>query len=235
MSTLWKIEPSMLEKAGDQLILNVPETYDRIECSAIDDIRSELTAVNAPSVIELEPYTFFNCEKLTYVELGTDVSCIPEGTFLNCSSLNEVYIDGVDMRIEDSAFSGCEKLSTFYFENVVFVGDSAFADSGLEEDFDSASIEHIGANAFRNTKLKVVRINQNVSYIGENAFADNKDLSYISLRGGDEDGNALVVESGAFANCAADAKISKPSLNPQVVIATDAFDASDSLEGGFEL
>ena len=228
--TLWTFDESMVvrDKNGDVTLI-VPKEYDRIECAAIDPIRDCLVSVYAPSVIDVEPFTFENCVKLESVVLGQEIETIPESAFASCKNLKEIDFSGYCITIGDAAFANCEKLETFNFDNVVYVGDSGFLSSGLKGTIGHNSIEYFGAHAFQNTGVEHVVIDENATFVGVGAFSDNDHLESVLI----DPASVLEIESEAFANCKKLKNVSYDKRNPNIYIAYDAFDDASVYEDNY--
>ncbi len=137
--------------------------------------RTDLSAIDLPSVTEVGERAFYQCDKLESVSLPK-VTVLTTAVFYGCSSLVPVDL-GKLTQIADSAFEGCSSLSSFTL-------------------FDSLS--EIGARAFYGcTSLESLRVPSSVASIGEYAFCGASSLSEITFRGSDP----LILPVGVFENC----------------------------------
>lgn len=71
----------------------------------------ETTAYEMPSTVtRIDPYAFWGCEKLAYVQLSAGLTEIPAYSFFGCTGLQAVSVPYSVKRIEAKAFSGCRNL-----------------------------------------------------------------------------------------------------------------------------
>lgn len=118
-------------------------------------LNSFVTATNLESVSFPDTVTelwdgFWNCEKLSYVKLPTNIKEIKSSTFHDCISLKEINIpDGV-VKIGDSAFGGCTSLQKVTLpKSVKKIGSWAFFGCTALETMDLPdNLESIGDSAF---------------------------------------------------------------------------------------
>ncbi len=115
---------------------------------------NNLTTVTiADSVTKMEHLAFYNCGKLTDVQLGNGLQNIGIRAFELCTSLQEITITQSVTKIEDSAFYMCNSLTDVTLpDNLQEIGSIAFRDcTVLEEISLPDSITFIGVQAFYNT------------------------------------------------------------------------------------
>ncbi len=71
----------------------------------------ETTVYEMPSTVtRIDPYAFWGCEKLAYVQLSAGLTEIPAYSFYGCTGLQAVSVPYSVKRIEAKAFSGCRNL-----------------------------------------------------------------------------------------------------------------------------
>ncbi len=92
----------------------------------------KLTTVNIPnSVNYIGNNAFWNCSSLTTINIPNDISYIGDNAFWNCSSLTNVIIPNIpnrDITIGDNAFSCCKNLTNIFIpNNVTYIGNNAFS------------------------------------------------------------------------------------------------------------
>ena len=116
---------------------------------------------------------FAGNKSLTTVNIGSDVSIIPDGAFEGCSKLWTVTIGALVKTIGNRAFANCHELRELTFGGSV--------------------LTTIGKEAFTGChKIKTIKVPSSVTSIGENAFMYVKNVEY----GGGAEGepwNALTV------------------------------------------
>ena len=162
----------------------------RDDGSCLIKLRKECTSIPEEA--------FRNCDWLTHVCLGQNITIIKKEAFALCDKLIEAYSEGNFMEgIEDYAFRDCPNLSRVVF-TPRFIGVSAF--SGCNSLVDvriGYEITEINDRTFFScTSLTSITIPEAVISIGEMAFHNCKTLSQIILsRNLEEIGRA------AFQNC----------------------------------
>lgn len=113
--------------------LALPEGVETIgeeafcSCAALEGITLPST------LLVLGDNVFFDCESLVKVSIPASVEAIPFGLFTNCTALEEVELaEGLSV-IEKESFWACESLKSLVLPNsLIFIGDRAFYNSGLE-------------------------------------------------------------------------------------------------------
>lgn len=133
------------------------------------------------SVLDILPYTFYNCQKLTHISFSNNIINIADGAFYNCDGLKDINFTNNIKTIGDMAFFDCDYIDELIIpDSVEAIGDYAFANGNWEPDFPSSSlkkvfignsVKSIGAYAFDNcNELFDVTFGNNVEIIGESAF-----------------------------------------------------------------
>lgn len=128
------------------------------------------------TVTEVDARAFFDCKKLTSIELPSTVTAIGSNAFINCTALKSVKFPEKLVKIENAAFLGCSSLESAELPTtLVSLGTAAF--SGC------SSLQHVDFPPY-------------LSVIGSNAFFDCAALTHIDLPRG-------LTEIGllAFAGC----------------------------------
>jgi len=94
-------------RKGDYLI---PDSVKTIKSDAF--AHSNLSTITIPnSVTEIEPYAFYECERLTSVVIPDSVTKIGIGTFSGCSNLTTVTIPDSVNEIDANVFFECYRLT----------------------------------------------------------------------------------------------------------------------------
>ena len=163
-----------------------PDTCTQIGSYAFNNSQIESITFKSKSEIELVDHTFFSCLNLSNVSLEKEAT----------------------IRLGQDTFRGCANLKEFPYENVVFIGASAFRESGIEyfeigedvEYFLSAAFKDsalkniviktqpingndvIPTEAFANTPLESVDLGDSILYIQPNAFEGCTNLKTINLK-----------------------------------------------------
>lgn len=201
------------------------------------------SAVETPeSLAAIGRGAFDSCTVET-VKLNDGLILIDINAFFMCKSLSTITVDGVNNElpmtvstIGSYAFGHCESLERLYLpENLTFIGDSAFSDSGLTELTIPSGVDYIGQSAFGHCKsLKSIE-SDNMKYISENGVLfHNSDLKRLfCYPAGKEDAEYTIpddistISHGAFAGCI---NLKKVNIGSMTVIPDGAFAFCTSLE-----
>lgn len=86
--------------------------YNEAETTLVEMLGGcETTAYEMPSTVtRIDPYAFWDCDKLAYVQLSAALSEIPAYSFSGCTGLTAVSVPYSVKRIEAKAFSDCRNL-----------------------------------------------------------------------------------------------------------------------------
>ena len=151
------------------------------------------------NVVEIENEAFYNCDGLTSIKLGENISSIGASAFSGCTGLTSVELGESLSLIGTSAFSGCTSLTSVEFgENLSSIGASAFSGcTGLTSVEFGNNLSSIGESAFSGCiGLTSVEFGENLSSIGESAFEGCIGLTTVEF------GNKLSsLGASAFEGC----------------------------------
>lgn len=175
--------------------------YAFYQCRALESIPLP------DSITEIGAHAFDGCEKLKQVTLPEKLTYIGERAFLDCKSLEQISIpDGVTSLEGNGIFFGCESLKEiqlqkhvtnigecmFYSckqlktvtlpESVKRIGESAFAQSGLEEFAAPPRLALLESGVFQSCRaLRNVVLNQGLKEIQEETFMGCDALQSIAI------------------------------------------------------
>lgn len=173
--------PSTLKKIGQGVFENMEgETVDLPdglqEIGALSFHGSQIKDLKIPdSVSKLGRNCFADCDQLTSVVLGANVTIIPKDCFADCRNLMHVIGPNV-IEIQESAFFGCRKLKEARFSSLEYIGKDAFEGvldlnttfSGLKKLNGSDRTEEIAESEFYG-------ITERIKYFSEGG----KDLPFV--------------------------------------------------------
>ena len=163
---------------------------------------SSVTFEQGSQVTSIGNYGFYNCNRLSYINLPSSITSIGIYAFYGCTALSSITIPNSVTSISQSAFSNCSGLTSITIgSGVTSIGQSAFSNcSGLTSCNIPSGVTTIGSYAFSNcTSLSSLTFAEGsqLTTIGNYAFRNCR-----SLRGD------IVLPSGltsigqyAFTNC----------------------------------
>ncbi len=136
------------------------------------------------NVTQIKPYTFYGCENITALEIGSGVTEIGEMAFYNCTNLKSVAGGKNLLKIGKDAFLDCSSLESAEIgEKVQKIEENAFCRcTMLKEIVIPASVQSIGECAFNScTSLKSVTFNDGLKQIGDCAFGSCSSLERFEM------------------------------------------------------
>ncbi len=128
--------------------------------------------------------SLFSNLNITTLNIGENVTSIPNNAFSYCSGLTSVTIPGSVTSIGVGAFGGCSGLTSVTISNgVITIGQSAFGGcSSLTTITIPNSVTSIGVDVFWGCRgLTSVTIPNSVTLIGEGAFTDCSGLTSVTI------------------------------------------------------
>lgn len=129
------------------------------------------------SVTEIGASAFYNCKKLTDINLPNNLTKLGERAFTYCESLETITLPTSITALPDSLFFGCISLQTIEnLDKVTYISSHALYDCRpLIITSLSDKLTYIGNSAFGknsiNNSLKTLIIPNSVTFIGESAFS----------------------------------------------------------------
>lgn len=131
---------------------------------------------------------------------GKTVSAIGERAFasLESESVSSISLPSTVVSVKNEAFLDCEEIEIICGGELIYVGDSAFANcTGLSKITFGEGLSQVGYRAFYNcTSLGTVHFPASLKRISENAFEGCTELKTVLVRS-----EELAVEDYAFHNC----------------------------------
>ncbi|MEE1139658.1 MAG: leucine-rich repeat protein [Acutalibacteraceae bacterium] len=121
-----------------------------------------------------------NCNNLTKIVFGEDVTVIPANACFGAINLQSVTFKGDVTAIGDNAFKNCSSLKSVDLSNAQTIGQNAFEGCISIPSFTfSDKLETIGSDAFNGCKMTEITIPAKVKSIGTEAFQNCSVLETI--------------------------------------------------------
>ena len=142
---------------------------------------------------------FWNCSKLTTINIPNSVTTIGNDAFWNCSKLTTINIPNSVTTIGNYAFYSCSGLTNIHIPNsVTTIGNHAFQYcSGLTAINIPNSVTTIGNYAFEYCSgLTTINIPNSITTIGDHTFAECSGLIAIHIPN-----SVTTIENYAFEYC----------------------------------
>jgi Leucine-rich repeat (LRR) protein len=209
--------------AFNQCNANVVVSNDNIEYSSRDGIlfnKDQTVLISCPTsksgeyiipntVIQIMPFAFRNCDKLTSVVIASSVNRIGQLAFFQMDNLVSVTIPSSVTTIDVTAFGYCPKLKNIQIpQEIKKIEDAIFSQCGdLNSILISKEVESIGRCAFNGCFGGVKVDPENKIYYSENGILFNKNKTELiqcptSLKGEYEIPPSVIkVSGGAFSRC----------------------------------
>ena len=129
-------------------------------------------------------YAFYNCSRLTSLNLPDGITEIGYSTFRGCTGLTSLNLPASITTIGESAFYGCSGLTSLTLpSSIITIGDYAFCGcSGLTSLNLPAGITEIGESAFWCcSRLTSLTLPDGITTIGSSAFYGCSGLTSLNL------------------------------------------------------
>ncbi len=160
---------------------------------------SKLRSIDIPSsVSSIGQYCFSSCNELASLSLEASVTSIEKGCFSGCSALTSFVIPASVTAIRDNAFSGCRSLeSIIMFEQIQNMGDNCFGGCTSLTSIDiPTSVTYLGQGAFAQSGLISIYLPSSVQSVGSGCFFQCQNLTSVSLPSG-----LVLIDTDAFNGC----------------------------------
>ena len=141
---------------------------------------------------------FANCRYLETVKMNEAMNCIPQKAFYKCILLSEINVFEFAKHIGAKAFCECRSLKELEGNNLSYIGENAFENSGLEKiDLSGESLTWINGSCFKYCrKLLFARLPDSVEIIHHKAFFGCENLCAIYFPQ-----KLQIIEGFAFYGC----------------------------------
>lgn len=202
--TTVKLTKTLLAWEKDTTKLVVPATvtlhHHELAVTGIGQSVFEYLSVDSivlpPTVTTIDERAFYNCRKLTYVNLPVGLEMVPSECFEGCSKLSKVTLPDGITRIGGSAFAESSVREMVFPPSLRVVGSGAFSScTKLERVVFQGPLEKIWFGAFGGcSKLKDIQFNGAIKSL--NGFENCTSLEEVVLPEGLE-----AIEGGVFQHC----------------------------------
>jgi len=176
--------------------ITIPKYVKRIGANAFKGCALNTVNFNPQNCTTVASSAFPNIDVLN---IGEEVTNIPDYTFYDCSNLDSVVIPNSVLSIGSFAFKGCSGLSAFIIgDSVASIGESAFEGcTSLNSISIPNSVLTIGNSAFLNcTNLSLLTIGNSVTNISNSTFKGCVSLLSVSIPN-----SVSTIEISAFEGC----------------------------------
>ena len=187
-NSLYTADGGILYNAGKTTLLMVPQgkggnvslpgTVTEIGAGAFAG--TNISSFSTTSVVKIGAYAFENCTDLTSVTLSSGVTEIREGTFAGCTSLNTINLNNV-VKIGDQAFAGTALSGTLSLPAAEEVGNFAFNNVAGVTALSANGLKKIGDCAFMGTALAGELNLPAAEEIGTEAFYNVTQITAVKL------------------------------------------------------
>lgn len=167
--------------------------------------KENITSVTLPdSLKEIGNFAFYHCSKLSSIIFPDNLTSIGDHAFDGCSAIEAINMPDSVTSIGSYAFSDCTSLrSVHHGKGITIIPECCFYRCTNLEDINIGnSIEFIGDYAFANSGLLSVFVPDNVTYLGSFAFGGCSKLNEGRIGKGVE-----IIDCGTFINCTSLEKI----------------------------
>ena len=159
--------------------------------------KNQIKSVKVGSgVNKIGSYAFYQHNELTSLTLADSVWVIGSYAFCECKNLSSISAHNMKA-ISEKAFYRCEKLIEIESQSdLQYIGEWAFAESGLFLFSIPSTVTQIKRAAFANTDLAAVTIPEGVTVIPGDAFMGCENLFSVTIKG-----NVTDIGFSAFEGC----------------------------------
>lgn len=191
----------VFQDASDLTYIGQRAFYDDDNAVFTDEgNEGENATLNLSNVNKMGEYAFYNCDKLTGVELGGNITAV---------ETVEGEVKETEHKIPNNAFNNSGLQTVTIPDGIVHIGDGAFGHtslsavgelvlpSGLQTIGDSAFVVTMGSGE-TGIGITSLTIPSSVKSIGENAFSGRRNLAEVTVEDDKQDGTKLELGNAAF-------------------------------------
>ena len=172
-------------KHTDDIIqVTIGEGLSELESDIFAGLRSARNVYFPRTLKAIFSGAFSECGKLEAADLPDTLRYIGPGAFHGCISLENVTFGSSLKNIQADAFRGCRNLNKLTFPaDVTEIGESAFADTGVERIVLPDGIEDLPKGCFSHCeKLKEVTVGKGLSVVSDRSFNGCTALEKLDFR-----------------------------------------------------
>ena len=190
----------VFQDASDLTYIGQRAFYDDDNAVFTDEGNEGETTLDLSGVTTMGEYAFYNCDKLTGVELGGNITAV---------ETVEGEVKETEHKIPNNAFNNSGLQTVTIPDGIVHIGDGAFGHtslsavgelvlpSGLQTIGDSAFVVTMGSGE-TGIGITSLTIPSSVKSIGENAFSGRRNLAEVTVEDDKQDGTKLELGNAAF-------------------------------------
>lgn len=171
---------------------------------------TKLTSIQMPnSITNIGSHAFSGCINLKNIDMPNSVTIIGEGAFEDCTSITSVTLSNNMTKLESYIFQNCTSLLSFIIpDKINCIGNSAFQNCvNLKSIILPENVTSIGNSAFQNcSSLSSINIPNNVTTIGSYAFSGCKNITSVDIPK-----NLKSIENNTFQHCTSLTSINIPN------------------------
>ena len=194
------LETVVFEDASTLNYIGQRAFYDDDNAVFTDEGNEGETTLDLSGVTTMGEYAFYNCDKLTGVELGGNITAV---------ETVEGEVKETEHKIPNNAFNNSGLQTVTIPDGIVHIGDGAFGHtslsavgelvlpSGLQTIGDSAFVVTMGSGE-TGIGITSLTIPSSVKSIGENAFSGRRNLAEVTVEDDKQDGTKLELGNAAF-------------------------------------
>lgn len=190
----------VFQDASDLTYIGQRAFYDDDNAVFTDEGNEGETTLDLSGVTTMGEYAFYNCDKLTGVELGGNITAV---------ETVEGEVKETEHKIPNNAFNNSGLQTVTIPDGIVHIGDGAFGHTSLSavgELVLPSGLQTIGDNAFVVTEgsgdtsvgITSLTIPSSVKSIGENAFSGRRQLAEVTVEDDNKPGTTLELGNHAF-------------------------------------
>lgn len=194
------LETVVFEDASTLNYIGQRAFYDDDNAVFTDEGNEGETTLDLSGVTTMGEYAFYNCDKLTGVELGGNITAV---------ETVEGEVKETEHKIPNNAFNNSGLQTVTIPDGIQHIGDGAFGHTSLSavgELVLPSGLQTIGDNAFVVTMgsgdtsvgITSLTIPSSVKSIGENAFSGRRKLAEVTVEDDKQDGTKLELGNAAF-------------------------------------